>query len=60
MRQVLHMTNSMVLKSVAKSKQLFSSTFLMELEGYAPLPFSSLAKVNSMRHLLHLVRNDLV
>jgi hypothetical protein len=54
------MTGSMVMKSVAKSKQMFSKAFLTQLEDFAPLPFSSLAKVNSMRHLLHLVRNDLV
>jgi len=28
------------------------------MEEYAPLPFSSLVKVNSMRHLLDLVDTD--
>eukprot|EP00049_Salpingoeca_infusionum_P006447 m.107024 g.107024 ORF g.107024 m.107024 type:complete len:693 (+) comp13315_c0_seq8:182-2260(+) len=58
--EILNMTYSMVLKSVAKSQVLFTPPFLKTMERFAPLPFSSLVKVNSMRHLLYLVDNNLV
>ena len=42
------MTYSIVMKSVVKSKHLFTPDFVAKRETFAPLPMSSLAKVNSV------------
>ncbi len=54
--QMLQMCYSIVLKSLGKSSALFESAFVQYMEHYASLPITSLVKVNSMRHLLKLVK----
>ena len=56
--QMLLMTYSICLKSVIKSRHLFTPAYVASIEQYAPLPLSSLVKVNSMRHLLKMVKRD--
>ena len=55
---MLQMTFSICLKSVIKSRHLFTPGYVVSMEQYAPLPLSSLVKVNSMRHLLQMVKKD--
>jgi len=58
--QMLLMCNSIVMKSIAQSSQMFSAEFIEEYKRYAPVPLVTLKNEKSMKHLLGLVRKNAI
>jgi len=58
--QMLLMCNSIVMKSIAQSAQMFSAPFMSEYTRYAPVPLITLKSEKSMKHLLMLVRKKAI
>lgn len=58
--QMLLMCNSIVMKSIAQSAQMFTAEFIAEYTRYAPVPLVILKNEKSMKHLLMLVRKNAI